>query len=188
MAAPTKAGSRPRCVGHGEGGLSYIGLLIALAIVSALLAATTEVWVTAQRRENERELLFIGSQFRQALASYDKNTPGSGAQSQPKNLEDLVKDPRYPTTKRYLRKIYVDPMTNTKEWGLLRGPDGGIIGIFSTSDREPLKKKGFSRQDAVYENKNKYSEWIFAYGIGQVLPGVTPQASPDPLGRSRSGR
>ena len=71
-------------------------------------------------------------------------------------LEELLQDPRYPDIRRYLRKIYLDPMTGSAEWGLVTGPGGEIYGVHSLSGDEPLKKanfglaeKAFRRQDEV---------------------------------------
>jgi type II secretory pathway pseudopilin PulG len=95
-------------------GFGYIGLLILVAMMSVALAGAGEVWHTAQQREKEQELLFAGGQFRRAIAQYYANTPGK-ARHYPLQLEELLKDPRYPGVRRYLRKIYLDPMTGRAE-------------------------------------------------------------------------
>ena len=54
---------------HAENGFSYIGLLIAVALLGVGLASAGELWRTAAKREREQELLFAGREFRNAIAS-----------------------------------------------------------------------------------------------------------------------
>ena len=140
-------------------GFTYIGVLLAIAMVGFLLAAASQVWHTAQRREREAELLFAGNEIRRALAQYYFSSAGNG-ERYPRRLEDLLKDPRQPTVRRYLRKLYPDPITGSAEWGLVKSGDF-ITGVYSLSDEEPLKSAGFSFADRGFEGKTKYSEWIF---------------------------
>jgi type II secretory pathway pseudopilin PulG len=145
-------------------GFTYIGLLVLVAIMGAVLAAAGEVWQTAARREKEVELLFIGNQFRQALVLYARHAT-SGGNGAPKQLADLLQDPRYPEVERYLRRVYRDPMTRSgqgdAQWGLVTGPDGEILGIHSLSEEEPLKQSRFGLADQSFEGKKKYAEWVF---------------------------
>ena len=140
-------------------GFTYIGVLLAIAMVGFLLAAASQVWHTAQRREREAELLFAGNEIRRALAQYYFSSPGNG-ERYPRRMEDLLKDPRQPTVRRYLRKLYPDPISGSPEWGLVKSGDF-ITGVYSLSDEEPLKSAGFSFADRGFEGKTKYSEWIF---------------------------
>src|SRR5262249_21721971 len=95
--------------GHaGAGGFTYIGILIAIAVMGAGLAALGPVARTLQLRELESELMFSGDQIRRAIESYYENSPG-GFKQYPKKLEDLLRDNRYPGVRRHLRRIYIDP-------------------------------------------------------------------------------
>lgn len=143
-----------------ETGFTYIGVLILVALMGIALAASGQVWHTLLKQEKEQELLFIGQQFRLALRQYARQTPGQ-ARRAPLRLEELLQDPRYPGTRRYLRKLYVDPMTGKAEWGLLKGPAGEIYGVYSLSKDEPLKKSHFSQADKHFEGMKKYSAWVF---------------------------
>lgn len=145
---------------HAERGFTYIGLLLFIAVMGVVLAATGEVWQVVQKREREQELLFVGDQYRRAINLFYENTPGQGRRY-PLSLEELLKDPRHPGTQRYLRKIYTDPITGSMQWGLLKGPGGEIFGVYSLSADEPLKKGGFSRADRSFAGRTKYSEWVF---------------------------
>jgi type II secretory pathway pseudopilin PulG len=155
---PARAGRQPEC-GRARG-FSYIGLLILVAVMGIGLAAAGEIWYTALKREKEQELLFVGGQFRLAIERFYKNTPGQ-ARRYPLHLEELLRDPRHPETRRYLRKIYLDPMTGRAEWGLLTGPGGEIFGVYSLSEDEPLKQANFRLAEQDFEGKVKYREWVF---------------------------
>jgi type II secretory pathway pseudopilin PulG len=149
-----------------QDGFNLIGLMAILAVMGVTLMATGEVWYTAQQREKEKELLFIGNQFRLALDGYYVHSPDR-VRHYPKQLEDLLKDPRYPSTQRYLRKIYRDPVSGSEQWGLVKGPDGEIYGIHSLSELPPLKKGDFSLADRSFEGKPKYADWVFMPVPGQ---------------------
>lgn len=157
------------------GGFTYLGLLAAIAIMGIVLAAAGEIWHIALKREKERELLFVGDQFRRAINSYHAHTPGSG-RSRLERLEDLLGDPRYPSTQRHLRRIYADPVGGGAEWGLVRGANGEILGIHSLSVEEPLKKGNFGIEDREFEGRTKYADWVFMQS-----PGAQPDGRPGPL-------
>jgi type II secretory pathway pseudopilin PulG len=146
------------------GGFTFIGLLMAVAIMGVALLAVGEVWSFTQKREKELELLFVGGQFRQAIKLYYVHTPAtSQLQRYPMALEDLLKDPRYPSTQRYLRKMYLDPINNSSEWGLLKNPNGSIFGVYSLAQGTPIKKSNFTAVNGDFENRTKYSDWVFKY-------------------------
>jgi hypothetical protein len=54
-------------------------------------------------------------------------------------------------------------MTGKNEWGLVKGPDGGIGGVYSLSEDKPLKVAGFKLRDATLEGAQKYSDWKFTF-------------------------
>ncbi|MFZ2540276.1 MAG: type II secretion system protein [Gallionella sp.] len=150
-----------------EVGAAYVLVLLAVMVMGIGLVAVSEVWHTTLKREKEQELLFIGNQYRQAIGQYYAQTSGQ-AQRYPVQLEDLLKDPRFPGTKRYLRKIFPDPMTREGKWGLVRGPSGGIVGVHSLSDEQPIKKTNFRLADKYFEGMTRYSNWVFIHGAGKV--------------------
>ncbi|MFA5240740.1 MAG: type II secretion system protein [Sulfuricella sp.] len=164
------------CLRHArrEGGFTYFVLLAVIAAMGFVLATAGEVWHMVLKREKEQELLFAGDQFRRAFNLYNLHTPGN-ARRFPLSLDELLKDPRHPGVKRYLRKIYADPITGSSQWGLIKGPNGEIFGVHSLSEEEPLKKSGFRLVDAKFEGRAKYSEWVFMYDQGQASGGVLKQ-------------
>lgn len=101
-----------------EHGFVYLWALFSVVLAGIVMAGTGQMWQTKSQREKEAELMFIGEEFRKAIMSYHS----SGTKQYPESLEDLLKDERSPNIKRHLRKIYVDPVTNTTEWGLVAEP------------------------------------------------------------------
>jgi type II secretory pathway pseudopilin PulG len=139
------------------GGYTYIGLLMLVAAIGVMLSVVSEVWQTAQKRDKEEELLFVGDQFRRAIAFHVASSGGY-----PHSLDDLVRDTRLPEVRRYLRKVYHDPFSGKAEWGLVQ-PDGkAITGVYSLHNGEPLKQTGFRLADQAFEGRKKYSEWVFS--------------------------
>lgn len=142
-------------------GFTYIGLLILVAIISLVSTATLQVGAVQERRSAEEELLNIGAEYSQALASYATASP-PGQKRSPSTLQDLVRDRRFPTVRRHLRKIYADPLTGKTEWGLVMAPDGsGIIGIYSLSDATPIKIANFDTPNENFAKKTSYKFWVF---------------------------
>ena len=109
-------------------GFTYLGLMLIVASMGAALAATAQVWATVVQREKEVELLFIGEEFRKALKGFAAAARNSNEHA-PRTLNDLIKDPRHPDTRRYLRKLYIDPMTGKTEWGLQKDVRLSLIHI-----------------------------------------------------------
>lgn len=153
-----KSGSRGR-------GFTYLGALFLAATSAAALMSIVEFWSHARQREKETELLWIGNQFEQAIALYYHRSPGS-VKRYPEKLEDLLDDRRHLNTARYLRKIYVDPMTGKSDWGLILAPGGGIVGVHSLSSAQPIRQVNDART---------YTEWRFIYHP----PAVRPKAKQD---------
>lgn len=147
-------------------GFAYLGLLIAIAIMGLVQASLATAWHADAVREKEKELLFAGGQIRQALNLYYAHSPGK-ARRQPLQLEDLLLDPRTAAHERYLRKIYPDPITGKREWGMIRGAGGEIYGVYSLSALAPLKQGGFARAERNFTGAQKYSAWVFMAGPGQ---------------------
>jgi type II secretory pathway pseudopilin PulG len=144
-------------------GFTYVGLLLAIALAGTALALAGTFWSTDARREKELELLFVGDQFRQAIAAYYDEVPAGQAHRFPAQLEDLLQDRRWPTTRRHLRRIYLDPMTGKRDWGLVQGTGGGIAGVYSKSEAAPLKRADFPDAYASFATAKDYREWRFAY-------------------------
>ncbi len=146
----------------GEKGFTYLAALFLIVVVSSSLMVVQKQWSTIVKRDNEKELFFRAGQIIQGIESFYTNSPGDTTEY-PRSLKVLLKDNRYPVLKRHLRKMYKDPMTQKGDWGIIYDGKGRIKGIYSQSNREPLKKGGFSKAYKTFENKKKYSDWKFIH-------------------------
>lgn len=152
-----------------QAGYSYILLIFMVALMGAALAAAGDIWATTRQREKEVELLFAGDAIRLAIASYYN---AGSVKQYPAQLSDLLKDPRFPETRRHLRQLYPDPFAQASAvaWIEIKAPQGGIMGVASTSEKPPLKRQGFPLVDRVFEEqtlllkeKMRYRDWEFVY-------------------------
>lgn len=242
-----------------ESGFVYLWALFSVVLAGVVMAGVGQVWQAKAQREKEAELLYVGEQFRKAIMSY-YNT---GTKQFPETLEELIEDKRAAATKRHLRKIYMDPITNTAEWGIIEEPPPGgntvsgnspaasqnttpgnnavagsnqasssnqpsgnslmpntgqtsgsttpnqasnnaapssspgigsnltkrITGVYSLSEKKPIKKDKFPEQYAKFSEALTYRDWKFIYKPGegssaskpastQSRPNTAPGASP----------
>lgn len=159
---------------NGQRGYTYVLALAAVVIVSIFAEAASLLTSRTVQAGKETELIFRGLAYRNAIKSYHQ----SGGNF-PRNLEDLLKDPRSPN-RRHIRALYLDPMAKEgQEWLLIRAADGSIAGVASKSKQEPLKKTNFPKGLEKFENVVSYSEWIFEY-IPPPVPTATPTV-PNPV-------
>lgn len=142
-------------------GFTYLALLFFIALIGVGLGSIGLLWHRAQQAEKEQELLFIGNEFRTAIKAYYYGI--SGVNMYPAQLSDLLKDPRQLTPRRYLRKIYLDPMTLKTQWGLVQTPEGHIMGVYSLSADAPQKKANFSANDRAFMGAQSYADWKFVF-------------------------
>lgn len=152
---------RARCTGF-----TYIGVLALIAVLALVGTAGVRVGLQAHRRVAEEALLQVGAEFSEALGRYAAVTPG-GAPDAPKALEDLVRDPRFPGTVRHLRRIYSDPLTGSKRWGLVFTEDGErLVGVYSLAGGRPIKAAGFDERFVGFSAQASYSAWVFSRPAG----------------------
>jgi type II secretory pathway pseudopilin PulG len=151
-------------------GFTFIGVLIASAVIGVGLAGLGQVWSVQAQRERERELLFVGDQYRNAILSYSASTP-AGKPRYPRDLDELLDDRRHPVTRRHLRQLYPDPLTGMADWETVRSPEGGIVAVHSRHPGSPMKVGNFPRQFSAFETAATYRDWVF---------GAPPPKSPTP--------
>lgn len=150
-----------RRLGHPgtQGGLAYLVLLVALAVIGTAAAHSVGQGAAASRRQAELDLLAIGTEFEHAFQSH-RLFRAAGPSAGPREIEELLLDRRVAGL-RHLRKIYVDPLTGRQEWGVLRHPDGSIMGLYSMAPGIPIKRSGFGLHRATFDDGQQYSQWVF---------------------------
>ncbi len=139
-----------------QNGFTYILALTIVMIMGIMLGMVGQSWKTIRQRELEKELLFRGSQIKEAIENwYNPNytIPGVPPKLRPQitDLKDLLLAPSSLTKMRFLPqhyavevddknpmcapdcaklKIYQDPMTG-KEWTIIRGIKNNTTNKFS---------------------------------------------------------
>ena len=173
-------------------GYTLLILLFAVSVISIGLLTAVPVWQTQIQRENEKELIFRGKQYIEAVRLYQLKRPGQ----YPKTLEELVEE-------KCLRRLYRDPMTSHGEWNLILPYQRGATAT-QASQKSPAGKRrnrgqvGATDQPAVqkvyivpmsaldsvanpaiigvvstatkkafkiYLNETTYDKWLFFYGM-----------------------
>ena len=119
-------------------------------------------YVASRAIVRKTELIWIGEQFRQAIGLYYQRSPGA-VKRYPEKLEDLLEDKRYLSMQRYLRKIYTDPLSGETAWGLVAAPGGGIMGVYSTAEGNPLRSSPPARDGNSAAKAASYRDWGFVY-------------------------
>lgn len=184
--------------GHrSQRGFTYLAVLFMVVAMGIAMAAAGEVWRTSAQREKEAQLLFVGREYREAIERYFKNSSGIG--EYPRTLEDLLLDRRHPQVRRYLRRLYADPLAAPgSPWGLVKVGDR-ITGVYSLASGKPFRQTGFGKGEDGFAAAGSYGDWRFIYlgaamdgsagGGGAEKPGMsaepgvqpgTPGAVPEP--------
>ncbi|WP_408200479.1 type II secretion system protein [Paraburkholderia sediminicola] len=152
--------TRPRAAR--QRGLALLALLIALTLMSIALAGALDVWSLERRREQEKQLLFAGDQYRQAIVRYYRV-----GRVYPASVDDLLDDTRFPVPMHHLRQAYPDPVTGKTDWLFLRQGDR-FYGVYSSSEALTIKRAGFPRRYVDFETEQTYGGWKFIY----LAPGL----------------
>lgn len=159
-------------------------VMLAVALVGLATLVPLQHHQTAQQRERERELLWVGEQYRQAIASFHAASPGL-MPTYPRSLQELLQDPRYAQPRRHLRRLYADPFTGQSDWVLIAPPgQPGIAGVASAATVAPLKRHGFAPAQSGFDAALTVAEWRFVHDAQAAAaapsPGIINPESPQP--------
>ncbi|GAB3265914.1 type II secretion system protein [Chitinimonas naiadis] len=148
-------------------GFSYFVALFVVAIASIVALRAVQNSATAERRAREADLLYVGQAYQEAIRQYYELSPGSGKRYPP-NMEALLRDSDTTRTRRYLRRVYRDPITGSPTWGEVPALDAtgkvvGIKGVYSLSTQQPIKVDGFPAALASFTGAKRYMDWQFVY-------------------------
>jgi general secretion pathway protein G len=145
-----------------ESGLTLVELIICVAIVAILASAAIPIARFQVKREKERELRRDLWEMREAIDRY-KDAADKGAMQikadslgYPPDLETLVNGVEIQDKKvKFLRRIPVDPMTGTADWGLRSNQDDADSDSFGGQNVFDVHTK--SQGTAL--DGTKYSTW-----------------------------
>ena len=145
-----------------ESGFTLLELIIATSILVILSTLAVPMARVTIQRERERQLRIDLWEMRDAIDRYKDAADRGGfqtkvdSQNYPPDLETLVKGVDVQGKKiRFLRKIPIDPMTGTTEWGLRSmqdDPDSDSWGGQSVFDV-------FTKSAGIGLDGTKYKDW-----------------------------
>ena len=115
---------------NSERGLTLVELIVTVAILSILASAAIPIARFKVKRDRERELRRDLWEMRDAIDHYKDAADRGGIQTKvdsqnyPPDLETLVNGVDIQGKKvKFLRRIPVDPFTNSTEWGMRSDQD-----------------------------------------------------------------
>ena len=145
-----------------EAGVTLVELIVTVAILSVLASAAVPIARFEKKREKERELRYDLWTMRAAIDRYkdaaDRQLIQTKVDSQnyPPDLNTMVEGVDIQGKKvKFLRRIPIDPMTGTDEWGersMQDDPDSTSFGGQSLFDV-------YSKSDGTALDGTKYSTW-----------------------------
>ena len=97
----------------GERGVVFIWVLVGLLVMAILLMAAVQPASLVAKREKEKELVFRGEAYCEAIRQYQQEHGGAF----PTDLKDLTKPG--PKKVPYIRRLYPEPFALDGKWGLL---------------------------------------------------------------------
>jgi general secretion pathway protein G len=153
---PGNPGSKSAC------GVTLVELIVAIALIAILTGAALPVVRTAIKRERERELRTRLWEIRDAIDRYkDAADRGAfqiklGSEGYPPDLETLAKGIDVQGKKiRFLRKIPIDPMTKSTDWGMRSMQDSPDSSSFGGQNVFDVYTKSL---DTALDG-SKYQDW-----------------------------
>ena len=162
LQARMTSGGREHGSRDAAGGFTLIELIVATAILLILTSLAIPLARISIKREKERELRRAEWNIRDAIDRYkDAADRGAfqikaGSNGYPPDLDTLVKGIDMGGKKmRFLRKIPVDPMTNSAEWGLRSMQDDPDSDSYSGDDVFDV----YSKSLGTALDGTKYKDW-----------------------------
>jgi general secretion pathway protein G len=162
------AGCRPGGLPHkrGRSGMTLIELIVACTIMMILTYMAVPMARNRVRRERERDLHRALDEIRRSIDQYkdqaDKGAFGPlkvGTEGYPETLEILVEGVKIANQVdkkvKFLRRIPLDPMTNTRDWGKRSMQDDPKSTAWGGQNVFDVYTKSFDKA----RDGTPYSEW-----------------------------
>lgn len=145
-----------------QSGLTLVELIITVAIVAILASAAVPIARFQVKREKERELRRDLWEMRDAIDHYKDAAEKGGMMTKadsmnyPPDLQTLVDGVDIQDKKvKFLRRIPIDPMTNSTEWGLRSNQDDTDSTTFGGQNVFDV----YTKSDGTALDGTKYNTW-----------------------------
>ncbi|HVT57343.1 MAG TPA: hypothetical protein VHR45_03000 [Thermoanaerobaculia bacterium] len=117
---PRKADARAGDAGDtGEAGYNLVVLVMAIAVLNVMLAASLPLWSDLIKHDKEEELISRGWQYAEAIRVFQNRF-----QRLPISLKELIE-----VKPRCIRQLWKDPMTEDGRWALIFLNQGSPIRV-----------------------------------------------------------
>jgi general secretion pathway protein G len=145
-----------------QSGLTLVELIITVAIVAILASAAVPIARFQVKREKERELRRDLWEMRDAIDHYKDAADKGGIMTKadsmnyPPDLQTLVDGVDIQDKKvKFLRRIPVDPMTNSTDWGLRSNQDDPDSTSFGGQNVFDV----YTKSEGTALDGTKYNTW-----------------------------
>ncbi|HZY74570.1 MAG TPA: type II secretion system protein [Edaphobacter sp.] len=145
-----------------QSGLTLVELIISVAIIAILASAAVPIARFQVKREKERELRRDLWEMRDAIDHYKDAAEKGGMMTKadsmnyPPDLQTLVNGVDIQDKKvKFLRRIPVDPMTNSTDWGLRSNQDDPDSTTFGGQNVFDV----YTKSDGTALDGTKYNTW-----------------------------
>jgi general secretion pathway protein G len=169
LPARTPGGIRPSSArgeiasrSNSQSGLTLVELIITVAIVAILASAAIPIARFQVKRAKERELRSDLWEMRAAIDHYYDAAMKGGIQTKtdsmnyPPDLQTLVDGVDIQDKKvKFLRRIPIDPMTNSTDWGLRSNQDDPDSTSFGGQNVFDV----YTKSDGTALDGTKYNTW-----------------------------
>ena len=99
-------------------GYALVALIVIVAVMNVLVAASLPYWSKVIQRDKEAELIFRGLQYAEAIRVFQLRF-----NRLPNTLDELIE-----VNPRSIRQLWADPMTDDGQWEPIRGQVGQAAG------------------------------------------------------------
>lgn len=162
-----------KIVSSDQRGFTLMTVLVAITIIGLSAGIAGSTWSSLVQRAKEEDLFWRGDQYRKAIESYYTRAHAGQQGLLPRELKDLLQDPRSLQPQRHIRQLYKDPMTG-EDWELIKDKGGRIQGVKSTSDKEPFRQDGFPEGYESFAGAKSYKDWEFVFKPTSVAKPIPP--------------
>lgn len=151
----------------------FLWVLVSFFVVAVFLIAAVQPASIVIRRENEKDLVFRGEQYVEAIRLYQSEHGGAF----PTQLEQLIKEG--PKRRRYIRQLYRNPFDPEGKWILL-GPGTTVVTVGENG--QPIFNSSGVGQGGI--NQSGIGQTGVPTGLpGQIGTGTTQTTSPGSPGQ-----
>ncbi|MGO9486996.1 MAG: hypothetical protein ACLPX9_20900 [Rhodomicrobium sp.] len=161
---------------RGSAGYTFPLMLVILVAFAYGAGRLEQTQSYRLKRDKEEELLFRGLEYQKAIRAFEAF--GSTEKRYPRNLDELVSDPRS-NGRRFIRQLYKDPITG-RDFEPIVTPAGTISGVVSASRDIPLRKVGFDKELKGFDKAKSYNDWRFDAKAKMAVPQGSRPGSPLP--------